>query len=201
MKTINRCIICGTEHNENFCPTCGARADIGLKEERHCPKCGTQCADTTCPVCGTATVTGPAQHMKKCLRCGRTYDTPFCPYCGYQNTTEDREEIEHVDGEVIDERYAYRDKRTGNTYYTQTQVTYYDNTSRAVGNVRPKNKMTAMLLCVFGGVIGLHRFYTGKIGTGLLYLFTGGFGGLGILIDFLSMLGDNYRDANGNLLT
>lgn len=198
VKKINRCIICGTEHNEEFCPTCGARADIGLKEERHCPKCGTQCADATCPVCGTATVAGSAQNVKKCLRCGRTYDTPYCPYCGYQEGIE-QEVIEHVDGEVIDERHTYTDRK-GNAYY-KTQVHYYGNTTNAIGNVRPKSKVTSLALCAFGGIFGLHRFYTGKIGTGFLYLCTGGFWGIGVLVDLISMISDNYRDANGNLLT
>ena len=38
--------------------------------------------------------------------------------------------------------------------------------------------LVALLLCFFIGVIGAHRFYVGKIGTGLLMVFT--LGGLGI---------------------
>jgi len=37
------------------------------------------------------------------------------------------------------------------------------------------------------GVFGLHRFYMGKIVTGLLYLFTGGLFGIGVLYDFLTL--------------
>lgn len=38
----------------------------------------------------------------------------------------------------------------------------------------PKKKKTAALLCLFFGWCGAHQFYVGKIGTGFLYLFTGG---------------------------
>jgi TM2 domain-containing membrane protein YozV len=37
-----------------------------------------------------------------------------------------------------------------------------------------KKKHTALLMCIFGGWFGLHQFYVGRIGMGLLYLFTGG---------------------------
>lgn len=51
-----------------------------------------------------------------------------------------------------------------------------------------KNKWVALLLCALFGVFGVHRFYEGKIGTGILYLLTLGFFGLGVLIDFFKIL-------------
>lgn len=48
-----------------------------------------------------------------------------------------------------------------------------------------KSKVTAALLCFFFGALGIHRFYVGKVGTGLLYLFTAGLAGFGAIIDFL----------------
>lgn len=45
----------------------------------------------------------------------------------------------------------------------------------------------AWLLLAFGGLFGLHRFYLGKIWTGVLYLFTGGLFGLGLLYDYLTL--------------
>ena len=47
----------------------------------------------------------------------------------------------------------------------------------------------------FLGIFGIHRFYMGKIFTGLLYLCTAGLFGLGILWDFLT-LNEQISDVN-----
>ncbi len=66
---------------------------------------------------------------------------------------------------------------------------YYSSTQR--------NKLAALLLCIFLGALGVHRFYTGKIGTGILYLFTGGLFGIGIIYDIIVIATDAYRDKEG----
>ena len=60
-----------------------------------------------------------------------------------------------------------------------------------------KNRVIALLLCIFLGVGGIHRFYVGKIGTGLLYLFTGGLFGIGWFVDILCLIFGSFRDRNG----
>lgn len=42
----------------------------------------------------------------------------------------------------------------------------------------------AWILQTFGGILGLHRFYLGRVGSGLLWLFTGGLFGVGWAVDF-----------------
>ena len=51
-----------------------------------------------------------------------------------------------------------------------------------------KSKTTALLLCFFFGGLGIHRFYLGKTGTGLLMLFTLGGFGIWTLIDFIMLI-------------
>lgn len=58
----------------------------------------------------------------------------------------------------------------------------------AVPHGREKNKWVAFFLCLFLGFFGVHRFYEGKIGTGILYLFTLGIVGFGWLIDCIILL-------------
>ena len=63
-----------------------------------------------------------------------------------------------------------------------------------------KSRATALLLCFFLGVFGVHRFYVGKIGTGILYLLTGGCFGIGWLIDMVTIACGVFRDSQGNYL-
>lgn len=60
-----------------------------------------------------------------------------------------------------------------------------------------KSKKTALILCLFLGFLGAHRFYVGKYGTGILYLLTLGFFSLGWFFDLFSMICGTFRDKKG----
>lgn len=63
-----------------------------------------------------------------------------------------------------------------------------------------KNFLATLLFCILLGTFGVHRFYVGKIGTGILMLLT--FGGFGIwwLIDVIMVACGAFRDKQGFLV-
>lgn len=67
-------------------------------------------------------------------------------------------------------------------------------------NVPPKNRWVAFALCLFFGVLGIHRFYVGKIGTGLIYMFSLGIGYWGWGWDLLMILLGQFKDKQGRKL-
>lgn len=72
-----------------------------------------------------------------------------------------------------------------------------NNMNNAAYRVNQKSKGVAAILCIFLGWLGVHRFYTGKVGTGILYLFTWGIFGIGIFIDLILILTGSFRDKSG----
>ncbi len=107
-----------------------------------------------------------------CTKCGNQIDDAavICPRCGvptqnyHQNAQPQQQPVINV-------------------------VNTNTNTNTVVGGAgRAKNKWVAFCLCFFLGYLGAHKFYEGKIGMGVLYIFTCGLFGIGWLIDLISIL-------------
>lgn len=60
-----------------------------------------------------------------------------------------------------------------------------------------KQFVTTLLLCILLGFLGVHRFYVGKTGTGILQLIT--LGGLGIwaFVDLIVIACGSFKDGQG----
>lgn len=85
-------------------------------------------------------------------------------------------------------------QNNNNAYQGNPNQAYYPYPQQFISN---KSRLAAALLCYFLGVLGVHRFYVGKIGTGILWLFTCGCFGIGALVDLILILCGSFKDSNG----
>lgn len=126
----------------------------------------------------------------KCANCGAPLDRKnrFCPYCG--NALEAAENAQDSKQEI---HIHYHQEQPAETKVKYVYVPAERKSTRS--------RLVALVLCIILGVFGAHRFYVGKIGTGLLYLFTWGLFGIGWLADVIILLLGKPCDKRGNRLT
>lgn len=115
------------------------------------------------------------QPEKFCKHCGGKIhaDAVICPLCGRQ--------VEEMKGANTAPQQIVINNSNNN-------VNTNTNTVGGAPYRNEKNKWVALLLCFFLGFLGAHKFYEGKIGMGILYLFTGGLFLIGVIIDFIALL-------------
>ncbi len=53
---------------------------------------------------------------------------------------------------------------------------------------KAKAALPELLLCLFFGFLGAHKFYRKQIGMGILYLFTLGLFGIGVIVDLIKII-------------
>lgn len=140
-----------------------------------CAKCGTEYEGKFYPNCGEA---APAKR--------------YCPHCGHAETDPDATVCAACGAKLP----PVSDTKAGAANGQPTIVINNSNQNQNVNtNVaspvvagRMKNKWVAFLLCLFLGYVGAHKFYEGKVGMGILYLFTFGLLGIGWIIDCIVLL-------------
>ncbi|MBR4703280.1 MAG: NINE protein [Oscillospiraceae bacterium] len=157
-----------------------------------CKYCETLAEDEakSCPSCGAA------DFSHQCAQCGEVFDSAFCPRCGLQAGTEPRicphcGTRYHTSACPTCGYLPLRDRAPAE------EVRVVERVLETYPAASPKSRLAALLLVLFLGILGIHRFYVGKVGTGILYFFTAGFFGIGWLIDLILIVCGVFRDRRG----
>lgn len=121
-----------------------------------------------------------------CVKCGNEIGNETkCPYCGNM---------------ILPQGTGYN----GYNYQQTPTIIINNNTApayRTMSNaISEKSKVVALVLAIFLGCLGIHRFYVGKIGSGIVWLFTGGAFGIGWIYDIIKILSGTFRDGAGNII-
>lgn len=172
-----RCVCCGRDISDKaaVCIHCGTPREVTIV----CSECGTMipAGATACPICGCPMESVSREQpiysqpqTKFCQSCGAIIPAAaiICTKCGCQT--------------------GQMKMDTPNIVITNTNLNTNMNANADRGFGTPKDKWVAFCLCLFAGYFGAHKFYEGKTGTGILYLFTAGLFGFGWLVDCLSLL-------------
>ena len=124
-----------------------------------------------------------------CKKCGKDIgDNYSCPFCGYGEKPQKPMHMNSVP------------KKPQNTQPVQSEVFTPIPPSQSTIMYSDKNKWVAFFLCLFLGFFGIHRFYVGKVKTGVLWLFTFGVFYVGWIVDLIMISSGKFKDNYGYLM-
>ena len=162
------CKYCGSENDNSnrYCTSCGSDSFFFK-----CQNCGSSFDSQFCPNCGI----NRDARKKSCPKCGTKYFSRACPDCGYipgvNNTAPAPTRQAPVQQVIVNQAAQINQTVT-----------------RSTGNVKCCDKTVSLLLCLFLGIVGAHKYYEGKIGLGILYTFTYGLFFVGWICDLVSII-------------
>lgn len=120
-------------------------------------------------------ITSGEIRTKFCKHCAEKigYEAVICTKCGNQVEELKKNDSQNI---IINNSNSSINTNTNN------------NLSDAYLRTRSRNKWVALTLLILFGVFGAHKFYEGKTGRGILYLFTFGLFGIGVVVDFFGLI-------------
>ena len=159
----------------------------------------------------------------ECKHCGAEVGIEYrlCPYCKseieYPNPNRNQPIIiqniiqSPADSQNYNQNYnqAYNQNQNYNynqgyqpqQNYNPQQPVYMNNIipqqDNSLAQISPKSKVVTLLLAIFLGLFGIHRFYAGKYISGLVYMFSYGIGYVGWIFDIIMIATGKFKDKDG----
>ena len=129
---------------------------------------------------------------KFCKHCGQIIDADcvVCPKCGKQ--------VEELKGASQPNIVINNTSNSSSSSSAYASASAYGHGRRTTS---PKSKMVSLILSIFLGYLGVHRFYVGKVGTGIIWLLTGGVFCIGWLYDIIKIASGTFRDGAGRIIS
>jgi hypothetical protein len=134
-----------------------------------------------------------------CVYCGK----PFCRDClaeisqKYYCHNHINQALHSISNNTGSERGVGASQSSAGPRYPESPAQPIVINNYAYDSYPYKSRLITALLCLFFGMFGFHRFYVGKIGTGLIWFFTFGLFGIGWIIDLLCAVVGIFRDKAG----
>ena len=145
-----------------------------MNENKFCKNCGKQISADfkLCPYCGEKVEEDIVEIQ--CQSCGKTIKSDFkvCPYCG-NNPNNKKENHNNYDMENRENYYSNNSNNYRESYNdyssdnTESRRNYYSSNYE----ISPKSGVVCLILLIF--LYPFHRFYAGKIGSGIVMLILG----------------------------
>lgn len=142
-----------------------------------------------------------------CPECDQNLDAPSdmagetieCPTCqnsigipAPQRTAPSRQK------RVVLKKSPAKSRALSSAQRTAPSAAPESNPSDPGDNASEKRRLGALLLCLFLGGLGVHRFYVGKVGTGIVQILTlAGFCGIWVTIDLIMIICGSFKDKQG----
>lgn len=129
----------------------------------------------------------------QCKHCGAEVGSEYrlCPYC--------RTELEYpTQNNGGSQPTIIVQNVINGTDTTQAQKQVHNITYNQPNTMcSKKSKALTLILVILLGYVGAHHFYVGKVGLGIVWLFTGGLFGFGWIYDIIKVASGTFKDGNG----
>ncbi len=171
----------------------------------HCPNCNVLNDNEAifCTSCGTRLTSKPSDYDQSSRQTQNSQtQNSQTQNSQTQNSQTQNSQTQNAQSQYAREQYSQVQSVPVQNYYNQNEngTGYRQTTLPRDEYISGRSRGVAAVLCFWLGFLGIHRFYAGKVGTGLLWMITLGLFGFGTVSDFIMIVCGSFRDGRGYMI-